>query len=826
MRDDQAVAFADLLKQYRSRARLSQEELAERAGLSVRAISDLERGHNLRPRIATVRLLVAALSLSKPEQAAFEAAAHGESSLAETGPARAHNLPSQITSFVGRTHELQAVVELVLRLDVRLLTLTGPGGAGKTRLAVRVAEDVLPRFVDGVRFVDLAPVSAPALVSLAIARALHVTEGGSPSLLDAVVAHLRDRSMLLVLDNVEQVVVAAPVATQLLAACPGLTVLVTSRVLLRVSGEHVYAVPPLTLPQPGSQLLVADMARFEAVHLFVTRTQAVEPGFALTHENAPAVIEICQRLDGLPLAIELVAPWVKVLRPSALLARLDRVLPLLRGGARDLPERQRTMEATLRWSYDLLRPGDQALLARLAVFTGGCSLEAADVVCRLDRWGEHTLLEGDEDLLDGIASLVDHSLLRQEMRLDGESAFFMPKMVGEYALARLAESGEAEEIRERHAAYYLKLVEAGEQELKGPQQAEWLHRLEAERDNLRAAVLWAHASGNVEVGLRLAGALQWFWLMRGYLTEARSLLESVLAAPGGTPAARAKALTAHALLTWRQGDYQRTIALLEEALALYQELGDMTGAAFALHHTAHVYEAQGHYAQAVALFEESLARFRDSSDRWGLALTLNCLAEAFQQQGQYDRATPLLREGVAWTRQVGDQHTRADLLRLMGLEQLRQGNHEQARMLIEEGLTQSIALKDKQSIALLLHILAVAALGVGDDERAHALLLESLQLQHELGQKLNSAKCLGTLAAVAGRQGRYERAARLLGAVAALLEWLAAPFPPADQAAYERTVAAARAHLGEEGFQMAWEAGETMPLEQTIAYALDTMESC
>ncbi len=295
--------------------------------MSVRAISDLERGLKQRPRNATVRLLVEALGLSKPEQAVFEAAAHGEAPPIEAGAARAHNLPPQLTSFVGRATELVAVMELLLRPDVRLLTLTGPGGAGKTRLAVRVAEEVLPRFVNGVRFVDLAAVSDPALVSLAIAQALRVQEANSPSLLDAVAAHLRDRSMLLVLDNFEQVVLAAPVAPQLLAACPGLKVLATSRVTLRVSGEHVYTVPPLTLPQPGHQLPVADVAHSEAVRLFVTRAQAVKPGFALTRENAPAVVEICQRLDGLPLAIELAAARVRLLAPQAMVARLGNHRP-------------------------------------------------------------------------------------------------------------------------------------------------------------------------------------------------------------------------------------------------------------------------------------------------------------------------------------------------------------------------------------------------------------------------------------------------------------------------------------------------------------------
>ena len=601
MRDTQAGTLAELLKQYRARAHLSQEELAERSGLSARAISDLERGLKQRPHNATVRSLVKALGLSEQEQAVFGAVGSGAAAvesvesaaapLAVAGPTRAHNLPPQLTSFVGREREVAAVVGLLLRPDVRLLTLTGPGGAGKTRLAVRAVEEVLPRFADGVRFVDLSSISDPGLVSIEIARMLGVKETGVLSPLNAVVAHLRDRHMLLVLDNFEQVVLAAPVAIQLLLACPGLTVLATSRVTLHVRGEQVYPVPPLTLPDPLQPASAQQLSQYESVQLFVLRAQAVKPEFAITTENAPAIAQICRRLDGLPLAIELAAAHVRYVPPQTIVARLGARLALLTGGAQDLPSRHQTLRATLDWSYDLLPDAARTLLARLAVFTGGCGLEAAEAVCVLDRPGGHDPLNGDADLLGDISSLVDHSLLREEERVAGEVAFSMPETVREYALARLAESGESEVIRERHAGYYLTLAEAAEQELKGPWQADWLRRLESERDNLRAALLWAHGSGQAQVGLRLAGALQWFWLMRGYFTEGRTLLARALAAAGGSPAARAKALTGNGMLTWRQGDFEGAATLLQKALDLYRGLGDTAGAAFALHHSAHLYEA-------------------------------------------------------------------------------------------------------------------------------------------------------------------------------------------------------------------------------------------
>jgi predicted ATPase len=341
-----------------------------------------------------------------------------------------------------------------------------------------------------------------------------------------------------VLDNFEQVVLAAPVATRLLAACPHLKVLATSRVTLRVHGERVYPVPPLTLPDETQPISAQQLSRSEAVQLFVLRARAMKPEFQITTENAPALAQICRQLDGLPLAIELAAARVRVVPPQAIVARLKSRLALLTGGAQDLPSRHQTLRATLDWSHDLLPPAGQKLLARLAVFAGGCDLEAAETVCGAGLVMEHDPLRDGEDILDSIASLVDHSLLRQEERPSGEVAFSMPETVREYALARLAESGESEAIREQHAVYYLALAEAAEQELKGPWQAAWLRRLEAERDNLRAALQWAHEIRDAELGLRLAGALQWFWLMRGYFTEGRVLLERALAAAGGSPAAR------------------------------------------------------------------------------------------------------------------------------------------------------------------------------------------------------------------------------------------------------------------------------------------------
>ena len=856
MRDTQAGTLAELLKQYRARARLSQEELAEQAGLSVRTISDLERGLKQRPRTATVRLLVAALGLSKLEQAAFEAAAHGESSVAETGPARAHNLPPQLTSFVGRTNELVTVVELVLRPDVRLLTLTGPGGAGKTRLAVRVAEDVLPRFVDGVRFVDLAPVSDPALVSLAIAQTLHVTEGGSPSLLDALAAHLRDRSMLLVLDNVEQVVVAAPVATQLLAACPGLTVLATSRVLLRVSGEHVYAVPSLTLPQPGHPLPVADVVHFEAVRLFVTRAQAVKPGFALTRENTPAVVEICQRLDGLPLAIELAAARVRLLAPQAMVGRLGNRLALLTDGVRDHPARQQTLRAAIDWSYDLLSREEQELLAALAIFVGGCTMEAAEAVCGSPR---------RPDILTGVASLLDSSLLRQQERPNGEMRLGMLETIREYALARLAEHGEAAAVAQRHAEYYLELAEAADLELAGPGQAEGLHRLEDEHSNLRATLAWA-LEEEAEMALRLCAALWVFWSVDGYVSEGYRWLEQALARTGGVrSSARARALNGAGLLAWKQGDFERGKQYLEESIQVYHAVGDREGAAAAVQNMGATFRVQGRDTLAKPYFEQSLQLHSELGAKRGISYALRELGMLELRSGEDGRAEELCKQSLALQRELGDEQAVVGTLCWLGLIALAQGDTERAMRLQDESLALAQQLGARALVPVPVEAMGLVAWKRGDSVRATELFEESLDLwqafggMHNVGWCLTSlavvaleqeqyerafalaaqgldllrqvraengmTECLELLAAVETAQGRFAPAARLFGAVEALREALGVPARPLFRPSYEHWVAAAQGGLGEKTFAAAWADGQAMTLEQAVVSALEGVQS-
>src|SRR5919202_1929948 len=509
--------------------------------------------------------------------------------------------------------------------------------------------------------------------------------------------------------------------------------------------------------------------------------------------------------------------------PQTIAARLGGRLALLTGGAQDLPARQQTLRATLDWSYELLPGAGQRLLAWLAVFVGGCTLEMAEAMYVADGGqGRNPLTVDDEaEVLEGISSLVDHGLLRQEERPDGEARFQMPETARQYAFARLAESGESEAAHRRHAEYYLALAEAAEGGLTGPQQAEWLRRLEAEHANLQAALLWAYESGQAELGLRLAGALQWFWLMRGYFTEGRAVCERALSLEGGSTHARAKVLTGKGMLAWRQGSYARALELLKEALRLFRELGEPSGRAYALHHLAHVYEAQGDGVQAVELFEESLGLFPGVGDRWGRTLTLNCLGAALGEQGEHERATGLIEEAHRYATQAGDRHGMADSCRLLGLTRLRQGDQVGAAPLLEESLALFRALGDWQGTAIALRALARAALEQGVDGPARELALESVQLGEDLGDKEGIAECLGMLAATMG-QGQLDRAVRLLGAAAAIRERLGPSPAPELEAEEARTMAAARAHLGEQSFEAFWTQGRAITVGQAVAYALQT----
>ena len=684
---------------------------------------------------------------------------------------RSAPLPAPLTSFVGREREVVAVARLLRRAEVRLLTLTGPGGVGKSRVALEVGRQAADDFADGVAFVPLAAVDDPALVAPTVAHALDVREAGDETVGDRLVAFLRARRLLLVLDNVEQVVEAAPVVAHLLAACPGVRVLATSRVPLRISGEQVYPVAPLHLPDPADP--PERVADAEAVRLFTERARAADPTFALAPENARAVAAICQRLDGLPLAIELAAAKTRLLRPPALLARLDRRLPVLTGGARDQPARLRTMRDALAWSHDALAEEERALFRRLAVFVGGFDLAAAEAVANT---------AGDPGLgvLEGVGSLVDASLLHRVEGPDGEARFAMLETIREYALERQAAAGEGEGAGRAHARYFLALAEPANVPLPSTALAPWLHRLEADHDNLRAALEWAIAR-EPATAARLGAALWRFWGVRGHLSEGRRWLERVVAAgeDGLAPVVLAEVHHGAGSLALNQADEERAAAHFERALVLRRAAGDTPGVANTLRRLGTVVGRRGDHERGERLLEESLALYRAADDRRGIALALRNLGALVHARGDRHRGEAMLEEGLALSRAEGD----------------------------------------RENVAYALNALGDISLARGDPARAAAYFGEGLGLFRDWGDRHGRAVGMAGVAGVAAARGRSAEAARLYGAAGSLRDAAGMELPPDARAGYERTVADLRVRLGDAAFADAWAAGRALPVDQAAAEA-------
>jgi predicted ATPase/DNA-binding CsgD family transcriptional regulator/transcriptional regulator with XRE-family HTH domain len=832
--------FGVLLRRYRLGAGLTQEALAERAGLSVRGVSALERGVSAGPRLETLRLLAEALGLGAAARAALAAAARpaalpgeppGGPPGAGPGEAARHNLPAQLTSFVGRERELAAVREALGKDAVRLLTLTGPGGVGKTRLAVEAAASLTEDEADGVAFVALAPLADAEQVAVAVATALRVPGLASRRPDEALLDHLRGRSLVLVLDNCEHVLAGAvPLASALLAACAGVQVLATSRERLRLSGERVLAVPPLALPAPGAPARPEQPMASEAVRLFADRAGAADASFSLTDDSAQAVAEVCRRLDGLPLAIELAAARTRLLSPRELLARLERRLPLLAGGPRDAPDRQQTLRATIAWSHDLLAEAERAVFRRLAVFAGSCTLRAAEEVCAGAAGGA-----GGEpvDVLGGLLALLDKSLVGREEGPGGEARVGMLETVREYALERLEASGEAAAARRRHAACYLDVAERAAPALFGPEQAAWLDRLEREHDNLRAALAWSRAAaGGAETGLRLAAALWWFWSLRGHRHEGRAALEAALRAAGPAPTPwRVDALTGLAKLTQQLGDFRRGGALGEEALAAARALGDGPRLAEALARQAFLRYRRGDPPRAAALSDESLAVARTGADPRRLWYALLVAGWLVMDRGDHGRAAALAAEHLSLARAGGNLMAVAMSLRQQAICALRRRDRAEDRRavaLLEESTNACEKAVDPGGVAVNRCLLATVALRQHDLVRAERLLGESAAAQRRLGQAHDLATCLAALAAVAVRRGQAALAARLLGASGAV--WSGTDgtggggLPPhahgLDSEFGREAEAAARAALGEEAFAAAESQGRALSPEQALAQAV------
>jgi predicted ATPase/DNA-binding SARP family transcriptional activator len=654
------------------------------------------------------------------------------------------NVPVPASTLVGRRRELDEVTS-ALRGTTRVLTLTGPGGSGKTRLAIEAAKALAEELADGAFFVALDSIRDPALLLPTIAEAVAVKESGDRTLPDSLAERLAGRQALLVIDNFEQLAEAAPILAEVLESAPGLSFLVTSRSALRISGEQEYPLDPLDLE--------------DAVALFVERAKGADPRFRLTDDNAGTVEEICGRLDGLPLAVELAAARTKLLPPDAMLALLDERLNLLSRGARDLPERHRALRDTVAWSHDLLGPDEKTLFAQLSVFGGGFTLESAVAVC--------------DASLDGVATLLDDSLLER----DGPR-FKMLETIREYALEQLAAEQDPDDARRRHAEHFLKLAESD----PVPEQAAWLVRMDAERDNFREALSWSIQTREASLGLRLAAALWEFWWVRGYLAEGRGWLdEALLRGRSAAPELRARALHASGSLATRQGDYESAGDLFEESLAIWEKLGDAAGTARSLLSMGTVAAERGDQERAIELSERAAQLYDESGDQRGHALAISNLGGIALERGEYAKAASL---------------------------------SEQAYGLFE-------TLEDSEGMAFALVNQGFAALSQKEHDRAIELLRQALRRLAELEFRDVIGYCFEGLAAVLAFTERPEEAAQLLGAAEALRESLGVALAPAEQTTHDETVEAVRSSLNEDRFGAAWLRGREMPLEEAIAYALE-----
>lgn len=770
--------FGERLRRLREAAALTQEELAERAGLTAQAVGALETGKRRRPYPATVRAIADALGLSAAGRAELAASVAGRQQQAVTPVAT--ELPEVLHNLIGREAEHADVAEILRSRRTRLVTLTGPGGVGKTSLALAVADAVAGSFPDGVTFVDLAPVSSANQVAPAIAQALGILQSGSRSVIDALRAHLRDRHYLLLIDNAEHVLDAAPDISAIMAAGPHVELLVTSRAPLRIRGELEYPVQPLTLPELVRIPSPDDVMAASSARLFVERAQTASPAFTLTAANAAAVAAICRRLDGLPLALELAAPWIKLLPPTALLARLDRALPLLGGGPRDLPTRQQTMRDTIAWSHDLLPLEAQRLLRRFSVFVGGFTLTAAEAVV-----GDQVILGtgglspgADPAVLAGIGLLVDRSLIRQDEDDSGRSRFALFETIREFGLDQLAASGEEPAIRAAHAAWAIELALRTANQLGRRLDSDVLAEIEAEQANLRSAMAWLDEAKRPHDLIKVAGAILWPWYLSGQLREGRYWAERALeGAPDASNADRAVAAFAAGHLAHYLGDDTAAVPRLEEAVEYSRRAGDAWHEALSLLILGIVAEDTGDYPRANDLFETSRSVCVRSNLPRGVSLALFHLGIVAYGAGDLVRATELEEESLALSKAIDDPLLQAWCLEWLGV------------LASERGDLAAAAAAIRQRLAI-----PVGARSVPAD-----------------GQLVAAAAVIGAASGV------HDAAARLFGAHAALLEasgessWL----PERDL--YDGAKSRLRAALGEGAYERLVETGLTMPDQAVMA---------
>ena len=778
-------AFGNLLKRLRMSANLTQEELAERAGVSARLISDLERGVVRRSRRDTVEMLAEGLKLDGTERATFSALARrqpatgtGDQQAPSAAPAA---LPAQPTPIIGREREISATTSMLVQPETRLLTLTGPGGVGKTRLAIETATRAAAAFGDGAVFVDLASLSNPRGVAAAITRALELPAGtGEPGVDDLAVA-LQDTRVLLLLDNMEHLIDAAPDIAVLLERCPSLTVLATSRQSLQIRAEREYRVNPLGLPDRDQQRSPETLGEAPAIKLFVERAETVQPSFALTDDNTGDVAAIVTRLDGLPLAIELAAARLRLLAPAELLARLSHSLPLLTGGPRDAPERQQTLRSAIDWSFELLDLAEQRLFSMLTVFTGGFGLDAAEYLA--GRVG----MDSDVNTLDTLASLVDKNLVRRSSDPDDKaghgSRFRMLETIREYGLERLSTSDDRDEVRRCHAEWCDELASQSDAGLNGPEQASWLARLLRENDNFRAGLDWAIEMGEADLALRITGSLLRFWVTTGQFAEARNWYELALSLdPSLETAPRAKALLGIEVISYFQGDYAAAKAYGEDGLRIYQALDDPAGIGWSYGNLGLIADADEDYDRARDFYERALALFRQIEDRTHTHFMLGNLGLIAHFQGDHRRAAQLLEESLIISRELGNQ----------------------------------------TSIAINLSNLGLVAFARDDLDRATEYQIEALKIRAASQNSGGLAGSFDKFAAIAAAREDYERAIRLFAAADGIRTELGTALQSNDREFNRPHIERARHALGQERFFELWEEGVTMPPADAAEYALQS----
>jgi non-specific serine/threonine protein kinase len=733
-----------------------------------------------------------------------------------------HNLPTHATALVGRDREVADLRQLLLSDDGRLVTLTGVGGCGKTRLALGVAASLIGSFKDGVRLVELAAVVDPALVPQAVASVLSVRERSDRSLRDALVAHLARRQVLLVLDNCEHLVkVCAELADTLLQGCPGVRVLATSREALHIPGERAWRVPSLAIPDPHSIVRPEQLTRFAAAQLFVERAQAVQSNFGVTPRSAPVLAAICARLEGLPLAIELAAAWVRALGVEQILERLDDVFGLLVGGSQLGPSRQQTMRATLDWSYGLLAPSEQIVFQRLAVFVGGWSLEAAEVVCSGGG-------VAPQEVLGLLTRLVDASLVQVDEQ-DGRARFRLLEPVRQYAQARLEASGEMDAVRLLHATCFERFAERWEPaaNVGGPRREAAHAALELEQDNLRAALRWCLDQGDAAMGFRLGRAHWNLWVVQGAFSEGRAWLTQLAALPDAAndPAMRAVAQSIEATLAWRQGSYARALELQKEALPLLREADDPWPLHAALADLGLIAQLQGDFRAAQTHFDESLGVARTAGDRVNEAIALQNLAQLALVQEDYPTAYARSEASLAVARAAGDAWAVSLSLGRLGLVALRQGDLARAGRLAEEAVALRRQIGERYLLASSLDLVGQVAMAEGHNAEARAALRESLHLRRDQGDRAGIADTLESIAALAATEKQRERAVQLAGAAARIREEIGTQQYPMKRAMLDRWLVPVRQALGTETTTLAWEAGRDMAVEQALDLALAATEA-